>query len=289
MKKHFRLLAVLLLAGIFLPVTVWAKGYTIPSSDWVVDQANIISSSDETALKNYLAQLEKNTGIQICVLTLKSLNGASLEDYSLAVAENWGIGKKGSDNGALLLVSMSEHAMRIEVGYGLEGELTDAKSGLIIRKVLTPYFKDGNYSTGIVAGVEAMAQTVAGDKAGTVSGAKTSSRSYSVNDSSSDDEDAEDILRLIVILSVIIIWISRAASTTRHARRYGRTSMNRNGNDSFWRTLFWIMLLNDDHHHGGRGGRGGGFGGGSGLGGGGFGGFSGGGGHFGGGGASGHW
>ncbi len=281
--KHFRKICSVLLLVLLVAAPLAAKGYSIPAADYVVDQANIISSSDENALKAYLSSLYDKTGVQICVLTLKSLNGASLEDYSLAVAENWGIGKKGTDSGALLLVSMNEHAMRIEVGYGLEGSLTDAKSGLIIRRVLTPYFKDGKYSTGIVAGVEAMAQAAAGDTAGTVSGASKTNRSYSIS-VEEDDSDAGDLALFIIILFFVIFF--RIISSARYASRYRGYGYGRRHNDSLWRDLFWLSMLSNNHR-GGRGDHGGS----SGLGGGGFsgGGFHGGGGHFGGGGASGHW
>ncbi len=278
--KQIQKLLVLLLLLLAVAAPLAAKGYTIPAADYVVDQANIISSKDETALKTYLSQLYDKTGVQICVLTLKSLNGASLEDYSLAVAEQWGIGKKGKDSGALLLVSMNEHAMRIEVGYGLEGDLTDARSGLIIRKVLTPYFKDGDYSTGIVAGVEAMAQAAAGDAAGKVSGASAAKHTHSVT----DEDDDSDLADAIFVLAVIFIIFMRIISSARHASRYRGYGYSRRRNDSLWRDLFWLSMLSNNNHRGGRGGHsGGGFSGGS------FGGFSGGGGHFGGGGASGHW
>ncbi len=279
--KHFRKICSVLLLVLLVAAPLAAKGYSIPAADYVVDQANIISSSDENALKAYLSSLYDKTGVQICVLTLKSLNGASLEDYSLAVAENWGIGKKGTDSGALLLVSMNEHAMRIEVGYGLEGSLTDAKSGLIIRRVLTPYFKDGKYSTGIVAGVEAMAQAAAGEAAGTVSGASKTNRNYSI---SVEDDDSEDLADVIIFLAIVFIVFMRIVSSARHASRYRGYGYGRRHNDSIWRDLFWLSILNNNHH-GGHSNHS------SGLGGGGFsgGGFHGGGGHFGGGGASGHW
>ncbi|MCQ2982842.1 MAG: TPM domain-containing protein, partial [Treponemataceae bacterium] len=259
--KQIQKLLVLLLLLLAVAAPLAAKGYTIPAADYVVDQANIISSKDEAALKTYLSQLYDKTGVQICVLTLKSLNGASLEDYSLAVAEQWGIGKKGKDSGALLLVSMNEHAMRIEVGYGLEGDLTDARSGLIIRKVLTPYFKDGDYSTGIVAGVEAMAQAAAGDAAGTVSGASKTNRSYSVNDA---DYDSEDLADVITVLAIIFIIFLKIISSARHASRYRGYGYSRRRNDSLWRDLFWLSMLSNNNHRGGRGGHsGGGFSGGS--------------------------
>lgn len=134
----------------------------------VVDKANIISNHDENEITEYLARLEYNTGIQIAVLTVKSLQGESLEDYSMKVCEKWKLGQAGKDNGALLLVALNERKVRIEVGYGLEETLTDTKCGLIIRNVIIPEFREGDYSDGIRKGVKNMAG-IAGNNAEMVS------------------------------------------------------------------------------------------------------------------------
>ena len=95
----------------------------------IVDNAKIISSQDKMEISSYLKNLEDQTGIQIAVLTIKSLEGESLEEFSLRTAEKWKLGEKGKDNGALLLVALNERKIRIEVGYGLEERLTDTKCG----------------------------------------------------------------------------------------------------------------------------------------------------------------
>ncbi len=115
----------------------------------VNDLANVMSAGERQSLDAYLRSVSDQTGKQIAVLTVPSLEGESLEDYSLRVAESWGLGKKGEDGGVLLLVAMAERAIRIEVGYGLEGSLTDAKCGLIIRNVIAPQFRNGRYGQGI--------------------------------------------------------------------------------------------------------------------------------------------
>ena len=122
-----------------------------------------LSKNDEKELTEYLASLDEQTGIQIAVLTIPSLKGEDIAAFGVKVAENWKLGKAGEDNGALLLVAMDERELRIEVGYGLEGLLTDAKCGLIIRNVIIPEFKDGNYSGGIRKGVLNIGGIASGD------------------------------------------------------------------------------------------------------------------------------
>lgn len=129
----------------------------------VNDYGNIISAATETQLNQYLQQLEQTDSTQIVVLTIPSLEGESLEGFSLKVVENWKIGQAEIDNGALLLVAVSDRKIRIEVGYGLEGTLTDLQAGRIIRNVILPKFKQGNFDQGIIDGVSAMIQTVKGE------------------------------------------------------------------------------------------------------------------------------
>ena len=133
-----------------------------PLQGRINDLAGMLSPSAAHALEAALAELERTDATQIVVLTIPSLEGDSLEDFSLRVAETWRIGQKEHDNGALLLVAKKERKIRIEVGYGLEGTLTDLVSGRIIRNVITPEFRNGNFDRGILAGVSAMVGTVRG-------------------------------------------------------------------------------------------------------------------------------
>lgn len=128
----------------------------------VNDHAGILSDMAERQLEAALAELEQTDSTQIAVLTIPSLEGDSLEDFSIRVAEAWKIGQKDNDNGAILIVSKQDKKIRIEVGYGLEGKLTDLMSGRIIRNVMVPYFKEGDFDAGIVQGVTAMIGTVKG-------------------------------------------------------------------------------------------------------------------------------
>jgi uncharacterized protein len=129
----------------------------------VNDFAGMISEKTEQQMTQMLYDLEVTDGTQIVVLTIESLEGEPLEDFSLRVAEKNGIGQKENDNGALLLVSKIDKKIRIEVGYGLEGVLTDLLSGRIIDNEITPLFKQNDYNGGFLAGVNAMIGAVRGE------------------------------------------------------------------------------------------------------------------------------
>lgn len=127
------------------------------------DYANILISADEANLENLLKQIEISTSSQIALLTIPSLEGENLESYSLKVAEQWGLGQKDRDNGILLLVAMQEKQIRLEIGYGLEPIMTDAKSGYIIREVIVPEFQKGNFYQGIASGLLMTGQIITKD------------------------------------------------------------------------------------------------------------------------------
>ena len=129
----------------------------------VNDYAGMLSSYAERQLDDTLRQLEQTDSTQIAVLTIPSLEGDNLEAFSMRVAEQWKIGQKGFDNGAILLIAKKERKIRIEVGYGLEGRLTDLVSGQIIRNAIVPKFRAGNIDRGISDGVQAMIKAVRGE------------------------------------------------------------------------------------------------------------------------------
>jgi len=217
------------------------------------DQAGILSTSEERNLENLLHETEKSTSAQVALLTIKSLQGENLEDYSLRVAEAWGLGQRDRDNGVLLLIALQEKKIRLEVGYGLESSLTDMKSGYIIRNIITAEFRRGNFYQGIAEGLGAVTQIISGE-------ADISAAELERYQKSQKKQGKTQIpVGLIVFLFMIFAGGFRG-------RRGG---------------LFTALLLGNMLGGSGRG-RGG-------FGGGGFGGFSGGGGSFGGGGASGGW
>ena len=129
----------------------------------VNDYADMLSPASQRQLEAVLTDFEQKESTQIVVLTIASLEGDSLADFSLRVAENWKIGQSGKDNGAILLIAKKDRKIRIEVGYGLEGTLTDLMAGRIIRNVIAPQFKMGRYDQGISEGVGAMIDVVKGE------------------------------------------------------------------------------------------------------------------------------
>lgn len=129
----------------------------------VVDEAGILSPAARAELDAQLAAHEKATSNQVVVVTLKSLQGDDIADYGYQLGRHWGIGQKGKNNGVLLIVAPNERKLRIEVGYGLEGVLTDAESRVIIESVIKPYFKQGNYDQGVRAGVSAILAALGGE------------------------------------------------------------------------------------------------------------------------------
>jgi len=118
-------------------------------SRYVEDKANVINASDERSLNGVLQELEQKTGAQYIVLTVLTTEGMPIEQFSIELAEKWKLGQKGKDNGMLFVLAKNDRRYRFEVGYGLEGFITDQYCGRIGRNVLEPYLKKGDYSTGI--------------------------------------------------------------------------------------------------------------------------------------------
>ena len=133
-----------------------------PLAGRVVDDAGILSAQTQERLNALLAEEEKETGNQVVVATLKSLQGYTIEQFGYQLGRAWGIGQKRKNNGALLIVVPGEHRVRIEVGYGLEGELTDAQSKIIIDQFMLPAFRRGDYDQGVLAGTQAILKVLGG-------------------------------------------------------------------------------------------------------------------------------
>ncbi len=129
----------------------------------VVDEAGILDQATRTALTDKLAALEAKTTDQLVVVTLKSLQGTSVEDFGVQLGRRWQIGQKDKNNGVLLVVAPNERKVRVEVGYGLEGTLTDAISRLIIENSIIPRFRASDFPGGINRGVDDIIQVLTGD------------------------------------------------------------------------------------------------------------------------------
>ncbi|MFC0709447.1 TPM domain-containing protein [Azorhizophilus paspali] len=129
----------------------------------VVDRAGLLDAATEARLTQMLAAHEQASGDQLVVVTVPDLQGRGIEEFGVELGRRWGIGQKGKDNGALLIVARDERQVRIEVGYGLEGRLTDAQSALIIHNLIVPAFRRGDFARGITEGVTAMLQVLSGE------------------------------------------------------------------------------------------------------------------------------
>lgn len=282
----------LLLTLLFLPHSSFAL--EVPQlRSHVNDYANLFSAGTVQKLEQALTEFERSDSTQIAILTIDSLQGESLEEYSIKVAEGWRIGQAKLDNGVILLIAKQEHKIRIEVGRGLEGKLTDLVSGRIIRGDISPYFKNNDYDSGITSGVTSIVKAVRGEY-------KAQPR-----DMKQGRKSAEPVFTLLVFLLVAIVFLGSFSKFLGGAA--GAAGLSLIGFLTFpglgiamlaivGAAGFVLGLVIAILFGSGGSGFGGGFGGpfiGSGFGGGssggGFGGFSGGGGGFGGGGASGDW
>ncbi|MGB2929406.1 MAG: TPM domain-containing protein [Desulfobacterales bacterium] len=228
---------------------------------YVVDLAGIVDDATENRLNGYLQELEQKTTAQLVVLTINSLEGQSIEDFSIKIAhDKWKLGQKGKDNGVLFLISVTDRKYRIEVGYGLEGVLPDSMVGSLGRNFLVPLFRKGEYSNGIFVTAVAMANEIAVDAGVKIDGMPTIKRHVQPIIKDKPGGLLHTIMTIGFLMVIVILFIKNPR-------------------------LFLMLLLFSS-----MGGRRGSWGGGGGFGGGGFGSFSGGGGGgFGGGGASGGW
>ena len=225
----------------------------------VVDLAGIIDNTAKTKINRYLRELEQKTTAQVAILTIKSLEGQSLEDLSISIAhKKWKLGQKGKDNGVLMMVSLKDRKYRIEVGYGLEGILPDSLVGSIGRQYLVPYFKKGDYSMGIYAAALVIANEIADDAGVKISGLPVVKKTRPVTANKKSSGPLGKVISLLIFVVIFFIFI-------RNPRSF----------------LVLMLLSSMGGRRGHWGGSGGGFGGGGS--------FGGGGGGFGGGGASGGW
>jgi uncharacterized protein len=136
-----------------------------PLTGRVVDQANVMTAESRSEIESKLKDLEEKSGIQLVVATVKSLQGSDIETYANELFRFWKLGQAQKNNGVLLLVAPAEHKVRIEVGYGLEGTLTDALSSVIISSTIIPRFKTDDFSGGIDRGVDGIISVLSGDTA----------------------------------------------------------------------------------------------------------------------------
>jgi uncharacterized protein len=251
-----RILSALFLAVAASTSTAQESRLAVPKNDgWVTDLAGMLSPAEESQLERLMESYRIGTSHEIALLTVPSLQGEPIERFALEVGRTWGLGTKEKNNGALLVVSKEDRKIRIEVGRGLEGSLTDSICGRIIRDVIAPEFKRGRYGEGLEQGIVAIHEAIGGNYGKIPSSSRSPSSGLA------------GIIPMIVILMIVVAILARQRG------RWGGPG----GSGSI---LPWLILASS----GSRGGRSYGGGGGGG----GFGGFGGGGG-FSGGGASGGW
>ncbi len=228
-----------------------------PLKGRVTDLTGTLDARQTDALEDRLRAFEEKEGSQIAVLIIPTTQPEAIEQYSIRVVEQWKLGREDVDDGALLLIAKQDRALRIEVGYGLEGALTDATSKRIIAEIITPYFRNGDFYSGIRAGVQAMMKVIKGEP-------------LPAPAPESQDDDSGNFPSGFLFFA-FMIWLMIFIMTQSGGRAYRGRGLGRRG--------YYIGGIGMPIS--------GGFGSGGGLGGGG--GFSGGGGGFGGGGASGNW
>lgn len=253
----------ILVVIIFFSSLQWCYGQNIPAKPnppkLVNDYATVLSREQREILEQRLVALDDSTGNQIAIVTVKTLDGYPIEDFTLKILREWGIGGKKNNNGVVIFAAIDDHKLRIEIGYGLEGAIPDITASAIISNDLAPNFRQGDYYRGFDEAITSLSRAAAGE--------------YHEPREKNDGGGGESIFVFLIIMVIVIIIISRSGG------RGGGGFASRRGYRSLPGT-FWFP--------GGGGWSGGGGGGGwSGGGGGGFGGFGGGGG--GGGGASGGW
>ncbi len=198
---------VALLAVLFVPVTVRALDVPPKPSDIpVVDQTNTLSQEQKQTLAVKISKERSETGNQVAILMIKSLEDEAIEDYSLQVARGWGIGQEERNSGVLLLIAKDDRRLRIEVGYGLEGALTDIRSGQIIRDRITPQFKEGKYYEGIDSGLDGILTAIHGEKDPNLK-PEAASQESSNNDGS--------WLSFIWVLFVVPVWLGSILARTK--------------------------------------------------------------------------
>ncbi|WP_312136849.1 TPM domain-containing protein [Brevundimonas sp.] len=274
MKRAIALLFVLgLWLGTALPLPALAQtGIQFPAlTGRVVDNADILTPQQEAELTQKLAILEQQTTDQLVVVTLPSLNDYDIADYGYQLGRHWGIGQKEANNGALLIVAPNERKVRVEVGYGLEGILTDAFSALTIQNFILPPFREGDYYSGINAGVDQISYQL------TLDPEEAAARAAEMATQVEEGGSGAGILIIIIGVFGVIFVIGSvvgAASAGSGRRMQGAAD---GAGAVLWTTAQIIAAIASSSGSGG--GRGGGGGGG----------FGGGGGGFGGGGASGGW
>jgi uncharacterized protein len=205
----------------FLVATLaWAAPNFPAFTSSVVDAARVIPADNITILENQLRDYQASSGHQIAVATVSSLEGYDIRDYGYQLGRAWGVGDKTKNDGVLVLVAPNERKVSIEVGYGLEGDLTDAMSRIIIENAMVPRFKAGDYAGGISAGLEDIKKVVGGE------GDLVTQR---INNQSSGSQDILPFIIFFIIVVFILMNASRGGRMIIVPGAYGGGGFSRGG------------------------------------------------------------
>jgi uncharacterized protein len=172
--------------------------------DYVTDLAGIIRSDAKNRLNSFLQELEQKTTAQVLVLTVQSLDGQNIEEFAFNTKEKWKLGQKGKDNGVLIVVAVKDRKYRFEIGYGLESALPDSMVGSIGRDYLVPFFRKGDYSTGITNATFAIIQVIAAQQGAQITGMPVIRRQQA---SQNTTTTLYNFLTILFILTPIIIGV----------------------------------------------------------------------------------
>ncbi|MFP4549746.1 MAG: TPM domain-containing protein [Spirochaetales bacterium] len=190
--------ALAVVAALSLCFAAFAQEIPQPQG-YVTDYANVIDSSTEREIAAIANAVERQTGAQIAVLTVESMEPyATIEDYGIAVAEAWGVGAQGEDTGVILIVSTGERQARIEVGYGLEGAIPDGRAGRLLDEHVVPDLRRNNYGAGLLQGVAAVAQVIADEYNVTLENVQAPRRAVEAQ----QGPDLSDIVYIVFVLLV---------------------------------------------------------------------------------------
>jgi uncharacterized protein len=190
-NKNLFLAAAFALALLGMAIRLYAM--EIPAlAGRVNDLADVLTTDTRAGLESALADLERTDSTQVVVLTMKSIEEEPIEEFGIRLAEQWKIGQKGLDNGAILILALAERKVRIEVGRGLEGKLTDLMAGRIIRNEIIPRFREGDFDGGVRAGVNAIIATVKGEYTAT-------------GEERTDDSNVGEFPSFLIMAALIIV------------------------------------------------------------------------------------
>lgn len=180
---------------------------TAAAGIYVQDYAQILSAEDKRRLLSIGQELDDKTTAQLAVVTVKTLDGQPIEDYALAILREWGIGSKEKNNGALIVVAVQDRRSRIEVGYGLEGLLSDGLTGRIQDQAMIPYFRKGNYAAGIVNGYAVTASLIAKDAGVQLTSINSEQIAVPAKTTNNTDQEYPFWLKLLIGAGIVLLLI----------------------------------------------------------------------------------